>query len=254
MPNAPKELSRHDGETIAYHHTTGKAPGIIFCGGFMSDMGGTKALALEEHCQTNGLGFVRFDYLGHGESSGSFADSGCISRWTEDATAILDELTTGPQIIVGSSMGGWVMLRLALARPQRIAGLIGIAPAPDFTTWMWEELGTANQQTLMADGLVRVPSEYDPEGYVITRKLIEDGRACHLLDDGTLGIDVPVRLLHGMADPDVPWQHSLRIAETLRSTDVRIHYVKAGDHRLSEPGDLDLLRATVDELVQTVGG
>ena len=134
MPNAPKELSRPDGESIAYHHTTGKAPGIIFCGGFMSDMGGTKALALEEHCQANGLGFVRFDYLGHGESSGSFADKGCISRWTEDAVAILDELTMGPQIVVGSSMGGWVMLRLALARPARIAGLASFALDPGETT------------------------------------------------------------------------------------------------------------------------
>jgi pimeloyl-ACP methyl ester carboxylesterase len=252
VPNAPKELSRPDGESIAYHHTTGKAPGIIFCGGFMSDMGGTKALALEAHCRAQGLGFVRFDYLGHGESSGSFADKGCISRWTEDAVAVLDELTTGPQVIVGSSMGGWVMLRLALARPDRIAGLIGIAPAPDFTTWMWDGLGPENQSVLMRDGLVRVPSEYDPEGYVITRKLIDDGRACHLLDDGPVAIDVPVRLLHGMADPDVPWEHSLRIAESLRTKDIRIHYVKAGDHRLSEPDDLELLCATVDELVHRV--
>ena len=252
MPNAPEQLNRPDGETIAYHQIPGVTPGIVFCGGFMSDMGGTKALALEMFCRATGHAFVRFDYLGHGESSGSFSDSGCISRWTEDATAVLDELTTGPQIIVGSSMGGWVMLRLALARPERVAGLVGIAPAPDFTTWMWDALGPDNQAAIMKEGQVRVPSEYDPAGYVISRRLIEDGRTCHLLDDGPIGIEVPVRLLHGMADPDVPWQHSLLIAEKLQSTDVRIHYVKAGDHRLSEPGDLGLLRATVAELAATV--
>ncbi len=253
MPNAPKRLPRVDGETIAYHHTTGKTPGIVFCGGFMSDMGGTKALALEAHCRETGRAFLRFDYLGHGESSGSFADKGCISRWTEDAAAVITAVTEGPQVLVGSSMGGWVMLKLALALPDRVAGLVGIAPAPDFTTWMWEEMGPDNQATIMAEGLIRVPSEYDPEGYVITRRLIEDGRANHLLDDGPLNIDVPVRLLHGMADPDVPWQHSLRIAEKLVSNDVRVHFVKAGDHRLSEPGDLALLCTTVEELVTTIG-
>ncbi len=253
MPNAPKQLSRVDDETIAYHHTTGKTPGIVFCGGFMSDMGGTKALALEAHCLETGRAFLRFDYLGHGESSGSFADKGCISRWADDAQAVISAVTDGPQILVGSSMGGWIMLKLALAMPNRVAGLIGIAPAPDFTTWMWDELGPDHQTTLMQDGLVRVPSEYDPDGYVITRKLIEDGRANHLLDGASLDINVPVRLLHGMADPDVPWQHSLTIAEKLVSGDVRVHFVKAGDHRLSEPGDLALLCATVDELVALTG-
>ncbi|MDF1722173.1 MAG: alpha/beta hydrolase [Minwuia sp.] len=253
MPNAPKRLPRADGESIAYHHTTGKTPGIVFCGGFMSDMGGTKALALEAYCQETGRAFLRFDYLGHGESTGSFADKGCISRWAEDAAAVITAVTEGPQILVGSSMGGWVMLKLALAIPQRIAGLVGIAPAPDFTTWMWEELGPEHQATIMAEGMLRVPSEYDPEGYVITRQLIEDGRANHLLDDGSLNIDVPVRLLHGMADPDVPWQHSLRIAEKLAARDVRVHFIKAGNHRLSEPADLALLCATVEEVVATVG-
>ncbi|MEC9348025.1 MAG: alpha/beta hydrolase [Pseudomonadota bacterium] len=253
MTETPDRLPRPDGETIAYHRTAGKAPGILFCGGFMSDMTGTKATALEAHARARGHAFVRFDYLGHGQSSGDFAGKGCIGRWADDAVAVLDSLTEGPQVVVGSSMGGWVMLKLALARPGRIAGLVGIAPAPDFTTWMWDELGPDLQAELMEKGLVRVPSEYDPQGYVITRRLIEDGRANHLLDRPPLPVDCPVRLLHGMADPDVPWQHSLRIVEALGSDDVHVTFVKSGDHRLSEPSDIDLLCATVDELLSTAG-
>lgn len=252
MTETPGRLPRPDGETIAYHGSAGKTPGVLFCGGFMSDMTGTKATALEAHCRQRGQAFIRFDYLGHGQSSGDFAARGCIGRWADDATAVLDELTAGPQIVVGSSMGGWVMLKLALARPARVAGLVGIAAAPDFTRWMWDELGAERQAALMADGLVRVPSGYDPAGYVITRRLIEDGRANHLLDNGPLPVRCPVRLLHGMADPDVPWQHSLRIAQTLDTADVRICFVKSGDHRLSEPSDIDLLCATVDEISRTV--
>lgn len=247
-PTPPLRLPRPDGETVAYHKWEGKTPGVVFCGGFMSDMGGTKALALEAHCRATRRAFLRFDYLGHGESSGDFAAKGCISRWTDDAAAALTRLTEGPQIVIGSSMGGWVMLKLALAQPERIAGLIGIAAAPDFTTWMWHELGPERQETVMREGAVRVPSAYDPAGYVISRLLIEDGRANHLLDGDELAINSPVRLLHGMEDPDVPWQHSLTIAEKLRSRDVRVTFVKAGDHRLSEPADLALLMATVDEL------
>lgn len=243
-------LARPDGETIAYHKTSGKGPGVIFCGGFMSDMTGTKATALEELCRAQGRSFVRFDYLGHGESSGDFAEKGCISRWADDAVQVLDDLTEGPQIIVGSSMGGWVMLKLALARPDRIAGLIGIAPAPDFTTWMWGEMTPEQQEIIRRDGRLERPTEYGDDPYIITWKLIEDGRENHLLDGDTqLPVTVPVRLLHGMADPDVPWQHSLKIAEKLATDDVTIKFVKAGDHRLSEPADIAMLCATVDELI-----
>lgn len=241
-------LARPDGETIAYHKSDGKGPGVVFCGGFMSDMTGTKATALETHCRDRGLAFVRFDYLGHGESSGDFADKGCISRWADDAAQVLDELTDGPQIIVGSSMGGWVMLKLALARPERIAGLVGIAPAPDFTTWMWNEMSPEQQTIIRRDGRLERPTEYGDDPYVITWKLIEDGRANHLLEGAQLPVNVPVRLLHGMADPDVPWQHSLKIAEKLATDNVRIEFVKAGDHRLSEPGDIAMLLRTIDEL------
>ena len=252
--NASSRLARADGESIAYHKSDGNNPGVVFCGGFMSDMTGTKAMALEEHCRDRGQAFVRFDYLGHGESSGDFAAKGCISRWTEDAAAVLTTLTEGPQIVVGSSMGGWVAMKLALQHPDRVAALVGIAPAPDFTTWMWEDLGPELQAECTRNGFVRIPSDYDPQGYVVTRKLIEDGEANFVLAGDSVPIDMPVRLLHGMADPDVPWRHSLTIAEKLRSSDVRIGFSKSGDHRLSEPGDIALLRATIDELTAGISG
>lgn len=249
---SPKHLERPDGESIAYHKTEGKTPGVIFCGGFMSDMTGSKATALEDHCRARGQAFVRFDYLGHGESSGSFEEKGCISRWADDAAAVLNELTDGPQIVVGSSMGGWVSLKLAISHPERVRALVGIAPAPDFTTWMWEGLSKQQQSEVTTNGLVRIPSEYDPAGYVITRQLIEDGTPNFVLTGEPIPLDIPVRLLHGMADPDVPWQHSLKIAEHLASEDVRISFSKSGDHRLSEPDDLALLRATIDEVTLAI--
>lgn len=244
----PSRLQRPDGETIAYHKSEGNTPGVIFCGGFMSDMTGSKATALEQHCRDRGQSFVRFDYLGHGESSGDFAAKGCISRWADDAAAVLTKLTEGPQIVVGSSMGGWVSLKLAISHPDRVRGLVGIAPAPDFTTWMWEKLGPDLQKELTENGQIRVHSEYDPEGYVISKLLIDDGTPNFVLTGEPILLDIPVRLLHGMADPDVPWQHSLKIAEHLASEDVRISFSKSGDHRLSEPDDLDLLCRTIDEL------
>lgn len=245
---SPSRLERPDGESLAYHKTEGKTPGVIFCGGFMSDMTGSKATALETHCIARDQAFVRFDYLGHGESSGDFATKGCISRWADDAAAVLNELTTGPQIVVGSSMGGWVSLKLAISHPERVNALVGIAPAPDFTTWMWEGLKPEQQNEIVLNGFVRIPSEYDPSGYVITKTLIDDGAQNFVLTDEPMPLDIPVRLLHGMADPDVPWQHSLKIAEHLSSDDVRISFSKVGDHRLSEPEDLALLCQTIDEL------
>lgn len=248
----PETLPRPDGESIAYHRLTGDGPGVVFCGGFMSDMTGTKAVALEDHCRARGQAFVRFDYLGHGESTGDFAAKGNISRWADDAAAVITELTEGPQIVVGSSMGGWVALKLALSHPERVAALVGIAAAPDFTTWMWEGMSPAQQTELEQNGFIRRASEYDPAGYIIAKQLIDDGLPNHLLTGDSIDLDIPVRLLHGMADPDVPWQHSLKIAEKLRSQDVRVSFSKSGDHRLSEPGDLALLCATLDELTATI--
>ncbi|SMF06853.1 Pimeloyl-ACP methyl ester carboxylesterase [Tistlia consotensis] len=246
-------LHRRDGATIAYHRTAGKGPGLVFLGGFMSDMTGTKASFLEEHAKRRGRAFLRFDYFGHGESSGDF-ESGTIGRWAEDAVAALDALTEGPQVLVGSSMGGWLMLLAALARPQRVAGLVGIAAAPDFTEdLMWATFAPEIRETLERDGVYRQPSAYGEQPYTITRRLIEEGRR-HLLLRRPIPLDCPVRLLHGMADPNVPWQLSPRLAGALRSDDVELHLVKTGDHRLSTPADLALLDSVLDRLFATLGG
>jgi pimeloyl-ACP methyl ester carboxylesterase len=242
----PRMLRRPDGTGIAYHKLAGKSPGVLFCGGFMSDMSGTKALALEEHCRRAGRGFVRFDYRGHGRSDGRFVDC-TVGDWAGDAEAVLEEVCEGPQAIVGSSMGGWIMLLLALARPERVKALVGVAPAPDFVLRMWEEAPEEARHALSRDGVWRRPSQYSAEPYAITMKLIEDGR--RRLVGGRLGeLRCPVRILHGMADPDVPWRLSLELVERLGSADVACTFVKAGDHRLSTPADLARLIATVEEL------
>lgn len=217
--------------------------------GFMSDMTGSKALALEEMCKSRGQAYLRFDYRGHGASSQAFRD-GCIGDWADDARLALDELTKGPQILVGSSMGGWIMLLTALARPERVAGLVGIAPAPDFTeSLIWNELTERQRQKIEADGFVEIPSDYGDQPYVITRRLIEDGRKHLLLDKGPLPINVPVRIIQGTEDKDVPWKTALRIQEAVESQDVEITFVKNGGHRLSEPGDLSRLTRTVEALL-----
>ena len=243
----PSFLIRPDGTAIAYHAKAGKSPGVIFCGGFMSDMTGTKATALERRCADTGRAFVRFDYQGHGQSAGAFTD-GTVGRWTEDALAVLDEVASGPQIVVGSSMGGWIMLLMALARPERVAGLVGIAAAPDFVGRMWEELPEDVKRQLETEGVYARPSQYSDDPYQITMSLIEDGRRHCLLDKKPIAVDCPVRLLHGMQDPDVPWRHSLTVAEALASDDVVVTLVKNGDHRLSEPANIDRLIDTVDAL------
>ena len=246
----PESLARPDGATIAYHRLAGMLPGIVFLGGFRSDMTGTKALYLEEYCRRRGRAYVRFDYFGHGASSGDFA-LGTIGRWRDDAVAVIDLLTEGKQILVGSSMSGWIMLLAALARPQRIAALVGIAGAPDFTEeLLWTRLTPAQRREIDEQGRVVLPSEYDPAGYLYTRALIEDGRK-HLLLGKPIPLDVPVRLLHGMRDESVPWRLSLRLAERLASRDVAVTLVKDGDHRLSTPADLALLAQTLDALTGT---
>ncbi len=244
----PSYLTAEDGTRIAYHHSAGKAPGVIFCGGFMSDMTGTKALALEAACQTSGRSYTRFDYRGHGQSDAEFED-GTIGLWAGDALAVLDQVTEGPQVIVGSSMGGWIMLLLARARPDRVAGLVGIAPAPDFVLRMWEDFSDEIKATLQRDGVYRAPSEYSEDPYAITMNLIDEGRN-HLVLQETLAVDYPVRILHGMADPDVPWRQSLEIVERLQGDDIVVTFSKSGDHRLSEPGDIARLIDTVESLAQ----
>ncbi len=249
---APRILTRADGATIAYHKTRGKEPGVVFFGGFNSDMTGTKAVALEAHCRAAGRAFLRFDYFGHGQSSGDFTD-GTIGRWAEDAICVLDELTDGPQIVIGSSMGGWIMLLAALARPDRVAALIGIAAAPDFTeSLMWQHWPQEIRDTLLLNGVYREPSDYSDEPYTITLTLIEDGRN-HLLLERPIAIHCPVRLIHGMRDTDVPWEHSLAITEKLLSNHVTLTLVKDGDHRLSRDEDLARLCRILDQTAADVG-
>jgi pimeloyl-ACP methyl ester carboxylesterase len=250
VPAQPSILNRPDGTAIAYHHTPGIEPGVIFCGGFMSDMTGTKATALEAACAERGRAFTRFDYRGHGQSSGAFTD-GTIGQWADDAIAVLDDVTSGRQILVGSSMGGWIMLLAAKARPERVAGLVGIAPAPDFVLRMWEGFSENLKQEMRANGFIEQPSDYDDGPYTITMKLIEDGRQNLVLQE-PLPLDCPVRILHGMQDPDVPWQLSLDLIEKLQSDDVVATFVKSGDHRLSEPDDIARLLETVEGLARTV--
>ncbi|MDR3516217.1 MAG: alpha/beta fold hydrolase [Azospirillaceae bacterium] len=213
----------------------------------MSDMTGTKATYLERWCQDAGLAFVRFDYQGHGATSGRFVDGG-IGTWTQDALAVFDALTTGPQILVGSSMGAWIATLTAVARPDRIAGLIGVAAAPDFTEdVIWAGLDAAQRATLLSEGQVMPFSDEQSDGYPITRGLIEDGRN-HLVLRQPIALRAPVRLLHGMADQDVPWRTSLALAERISGDDVRVTLIKDGEHRLSRDQDLAQIAAAVADI------
>lgn len=250
--SCPEKLSLMSGEQIAYFSTPGKGATVIFLGGFMSDMTGTKAQSLEQQAKSRGYGFLRFDYRGHGQSSGRFED-GTISQWLDDALAVIDRVTDGPLILVGSSMGGWIALLAALRRPARVAGLVGIAAAADFTeSLMWDRFDDPVRQTILETGRYEQASPYGPEPTVITRALIEDGRR-HLLLPGPVAIACPVRLLQGQQDPDVPWEWALKIADALDAPDVVVTLVKSGDHRLSEPDDLARLHQAVDDLVAQAG-
>ena len=246
------QLSLTDGDFLAYDAWPGTypGPGVVFLHGLASDRSGTKAEALADHCRSKGYGFVRFDMYGHGRSSGRFEDGG-PSRWRDDTVSVLDRLTAGPQILVGSSMGGWVMLLAALARPARVAALVGIAPAPDFTEdLMWAQFTPSQRKAIASPGFIDLPSEYEQPPMRIGRHLVEDGRANGLLA-APIALTCPVRLLHGQQDTSVPWQRSLTLAERLTSQDVRTILVKDGDHRLSRPQDLRLLCDTLDDLMAT---
>jgi pimeloyl-ACP methyl ester carboxylesterase len=247
MTETTGRLDRGDGTELAWIRLAGAPPTVVFLTGFRSDLTGDKATALAAFCAERGVGTLRFDYSGHGASGGDFLD-GTIGAWAADALAAIDALTAGPLLLVGSSMGGWIGLLTAVARPDRVAALIGIAAAPDFTQrLMWEAMAPSERATLQRDGVLYVPSRYgDPTP--ITRALIEDG-ANHLVLTGRIPIHCPVRLLHGQADPDVPWELALRIAEQVETADVRVILVKDGDHRLSRPADLALLRQTVAALL-----
>ncbi len=243
-----QSLERPDGATLAYRRLAGQSPTVVFLHGFMSDMTGTKATALEAFCAARGQSSLRFDYFGHGASSGEFAD-GTIGRWRDDAVAVLDALTEGPLVLVGSSLGGWIMLLAALERRQRIKAMVGIAAAPDATEdLMWPRLSGEQRDAVLNEGSVRLPSAYDGAGYAFTRRLFDEGRR-HLVLRTPIALDCPVRLLQGMLDEDVPWQTSLTLAERLAGTDVQVTILKDGDHRLSRPADLALLCRTVAAVI-----
>jgi pimeloyl-ACP methyl ester carboxylesterase len=236
------------GVELAWQRLPGTGPCVVFLPGFRSDMQGDKAKALAAFCAEQGRALLLFDYAGHGESSGRF-ENGTISTWKSDAIAAIDGLTQGPIVLIGSSMGGWLGVLVALARPERVHGFIGIAAAPDFTeAMMWEAMTFEERAVLMEQGVLEQPSDYG-EPYVITRALIEDGRT-QLVLGAPIAIKAPVRLLHGQADGDVPWEFSLKLAARMTGADVRTVLVKDGAHRMSRPQDLALLRTTLTELLQ----
>ncbi|MEK1890441.1 MAG: alpha/beta hydrolase [Phyllobacterium sp.] len=253
MNPPPPQFLAVNGIEIAFRQRQGGGPGIVWLGGYRSDMLGTKAEWLDQWAESNGLAFLRHDYSGHGESRGEFRD-GTISLWLEQSIGVFRQFTTGPQIVVGSSMGGWIALRLVeelqkIGEGGRIAGLVLIAPAPDFTSELVEPQLTNDQRRQIAErGSMEEPSEYSPEPYIYTRKLLEDGRANQVLK-GVIQTDCPVHILQGMEDEDVPYRHALRLVDHLPVDDVTITLVRDGDHRLSRPQDLELLTRTVSSMV-----
>ncbi len=245
----PSFLELSDNHRIAYVLSEGNLPCVIFLGGFKSDMTGTKATALEANCKARGQRFIRFDYTGHGKSSGKFQE-GTIGAWKRDALAIIDNLGAEQNILVGSSMGAWISLLCALERRDKLAGLVGIASAPDFTEKLiWEQLGSEQKEILRRDGVYYAPSCYGEEPYAITMKLIEEARG-HLLLDNKINIDAPVRLLHGTLDEDVPWQISSTLLQLISSENASLTLIKGGNHRLSEPAQLNMMCEAVKTLCQ----
>ena len=249
LAGGPSTLTCPDGATIAYRQLAGKSPTVLFLPGFKSDMTGAKALCAEALCRARGQAFVRLDYRGHGESSGDFLD-GTIGQWAGDVVAALDQLTEGPVVLVGSSMGGWLMVLAALARPHRIAAMLGLAAAPDFT----EDLirgGLSRDQLARIDklGSIDLANDYDDgDPYTITKALLDEARD-HLVLARPIKIDCPVRLIHGQKDEDVPYETSLRLARQLTSVDVEVTLVKEAGHRLSEDEDLARLKRTLGALL-----
>lgn len=245
---AHDHLDTPQGRRIAYHRTEGAGPGVVFLGGFRSDMTGTKAAHLQDWAGRTGRAFLRFDYSGHGASSGAFEDGG-ISTWTEDAMAAIGALTEGPQVLVGSSMGGWIALLVAKAMPEKVAGLVTIAAAPDFTEdGIWAKLDEAQRDALLRDGALRVPSEYG-EPLTITAQLIEDGRA-NLVLRSPLQLPLPVRCLQGTADAEVSTDTALHLLDHAAADDMRLTLVRGADHRFSDPACLDLITRTVAEVIE----
>lgn len=247
----PDFLTTPQGRRIAYHQTAGKGPGVVFLGGFKSDMGGSKALHLQAWAEAEGRAFLRFDYSGHGESSQDFLE-GAIGDWAEDAFQAITQLTEGPQILVGSSMGGWISLLTARRAPLKVAALIGIAAAPDFTEdSMWAGFDATQRAQLLDKGRVELPSDYADSPYIITQRLIEEGRSQLVLRD-PLPLPFPVRLLQGTADEDVPVSVALRLMDHATSPDLRLILVKGADHRFSTPECLDLITQQITAVTDLI--
>ncbi|HEV2532103.1 alpha/beta hydrolase [Phenylobacterium sp.] len=240
-------LARPGGERLAWRRVAGAGSTVVWLGGFRSDMAGTKAQALADWALAQGRAYVRFDYFGHGESSGDFAH-GTITHWREDALAVLGELVQGPAVLVGSSMGGWIACLAAMAQPARVKAMVLVAPAADFTEKLMRPgIPPEGVAELDANGVWFRPSPYG-EPYPITRALLEDGARWSILD-GEIPIEVPVRILQGGEDPDVPWRHALELAQLIKSQDLVFALIKDGDHRLSRPQDIARLIAAVEEVV-----
>jgi pimeloyl-ACP methyl ester carboxylesterase len=247
MSEIQGSLDRPDGARLAWRMVEGAGPTVVWLGGFKSDMTGTKAEALADWAAAAGRAYVRFDYFGHGESSGDFAD-GTITRWREDAIAVLNELTAGPLVLVGSSMGGWIACLVAMVMQRRVQAMVLVAPAPDFTEkLMAPEIPPEGRAALAADGVWLRPSEYG-EPYPITRALLEDGARWSILGGEPIPLEMPVRILQGGEDPDVPWRHALELAQALKGDDVVFTLIRDGDHRLSRDQDIARLIAAVVEL------
>ncbi|PTE13566.1 alpha/beta hydrolase [Pseudogemmobacter blasticus] len=241
-------LTTPQGRRIAYNRLPGTGPGIVFLGGFKSDMQGSKALFLQDWAAAQGRAFLRFDYSGHGQSSGDF-EEGCIGDWAADARAAIEALTEGPQVLVGSSMGGWIALLLARGLPDRVAGLVGIAAAPDFTARTWaEDLTDAQRAEVTARGRIEIPSDYSDQPYVFTRRLFDDG-AQNLVLDRPLSLPFPARFLQGTADTDVPPAVALALLDHATGPDLRLTLVKGADHRFSTPDCLALIAASVADVL-----
>ena len=248
------EVSKHISDqftAIAYHRVSGTQPGVVFLCGHGSDMNGSKAIYTQAWAERRGQSFLRFDYSGHGQSDGDFLKTG-ISDWTRDTVDMIDAHTDGPQIVVGSSLGGWIMLNLALARPDRVAALVGIAAAPDFTEELiWNPLNDAAKADFKTSGQITLENPYADDPVIYPYHLIEDGRQ-HLRLQTQLLINVPVRLLHGMRDAEVPWQTATRLADKLQSDDVEVMLDKTATHRYSEPRQLAQLERVLDDLVSLI--
>lgn len=248
----PRKLKRDSKNFIAYNRFNQKnksLPEVLFLGGFKSDMTGTKATYLQNLCQSRGQTFTRFDYFGHGASSGEFTQ-GTIGGWLADVLAMIDQVTEGPLVLVGSSMGGWLMVLAALARPERIHGLVGIAAAPDFTEELiWASLTNSQRLSFLSQGIVQTPSQYENQGFPITLQLVEEGRN-HLVLSKNLPIQCPVHLIHGDADRDVPSALSQRLLKNIDSPQATLTLVKEGDHRLNTPLALGRLASLLNEVSQ----